>query len=139
MKFHHTILYSSADLSKFIFTSTQSGIVQCRRGFWESGDLDKHFIHNTSRKDLLREDFGVFFFLDALKIAFQMRYLTHRWTQLGYSFQKSGNFFIIKRRQARPCYVSWLCGRLIDYIMCCIGERTNRVRSLLLISKMFWQ
>ena len=34
-----------------------------------------------------------FFLLDALKTAFQMRHLTHRWAQSGYLFQKPGHFF----------------------------------------------
>ena len=55
----------------------QSGIFQGTRSFLEWGYFDKHF-----------------FLLDVLNITFQIRHLTHRWTQSGYFLfsPKSGHF-----------------------------------------------
>ena len=52
---------------------------------------------------LRMRSFLEFFLINALKIEFQMRHLTHRWTQSGYFFLKSGQFrLILKKGQARP-------------------------------------
>ena len=76
------------------FTSLQPRTFQGSQSFLELGDFDKRFNYNTPKKGSTVK-YSRAFFLDALKTKFQMRHLTHGWTQSGYVFLKSGNFVLI--------------------------------------------
>ena len=69
-------------------------------------DCVNNFTKETCKQEFLRVDFLQgkflsFFLVDAIKTAFQMRHLTHRWTQSGYFALKSGLFFDFKKRAGK--------------------------------------
>ena len=76
---------------------------------WNEGTSINVSCEAHKRKALQRKIF-VFFLQDALKITFQLRILTHGYTQTGQIFPKSGHFFaksglffsIFKKRLGRP-------------------------------------
>ena len=72
----------------------QPCICRGRRGFLELG-TSINILSTTHQRKAQQGKMSEFFLRDTLKIAFQMRHITHRWTQSGYFFLKSGHFFSI--------------------------------------------
>ena len=72
-------------------TGAQPGVFQDTWYFLEWRHFDKHFIINTPKRSSTKKISNVF--LNALKSAFQIRYLTYRCTQSAYLFPKPGHFF----------------------------------------------
>lgn len=64
---------------------------QQRRFFGMKAHQQAFYLQQTRERPNWKKQWS-FFFLDALKTAFQIRHLTHRWTQ-GNFFLKSGHFF----------------------------------------------
>ena len=67
---------------------------------WNEGT----FIYNTPKTTLLGNILE-FHLLDALKVAFQTRNLTHRWTQSGYFFLKWRYFFLFSKKIGASPYL----------------------------------
>ena len=58
-----------------------------------NGSTSINILSTTIKKNPRRETFWSFFLLDVLKTAYQIRHVTHRWTQSRYFFPKSGDLF----------------------------------------------
>ena len=65
--------------------------------FAELEHFDKDFVKNTKKRGLQRNILEVFV-LNTFKATFWMKNLTQRWIQSGSSFQKSGHFFSIFKK-----------------------------------------
>ena len=59
-------LFGLGSSVSFLHAGAQPEIFQDRGGFVELEHLDKHFVKNTRRKRLARENFWIFFLLLAL-------------------------------------------------------------------------
>ena len=82
-------------------SGAKPGIFQGREVFRNKG-TSTNISSTTHEKKASQGKTLEFILLDSLKTAFQMRKLTHRWTQAGRVFPKSGQYFpILKKEHGR--------------------------------------